>query len=87
MEKRTKALTLKTLADQDWKTQLARKYSNIPEGVEVEVLEEDFVNFFGVWTIVRWNGNRYYVDKKDLAFNYNEGDINEDVNNYMDYFK
>lgn len=76
---RMKAVTLKTLADQDWKTQLARGYSNIPANAVVEVENDDFTNFYGNWCIVKWNGNSYYVSKKDLSFN--ELDIQDAIKN------
>lgn len=63
-----RAVTLKTLADQDWKTQLAQKYPNIPCNVIVEVIEEDFTNFYGTWCRVVWNNTLYYVSKRDLDF-------------------
>lgn len=63
------AVTLKTLADQDWKTQLARGYRNIPAETLVDVINEEFTNFYGTWCEVEWEGRRYYVDKKDLSFN------------------
>ena len=62
-----KAIALKELADEDWKTQHARKYSNIPVGAEVEIIEEDYCNFYGgPWTRVEWKDNWYWVDPKQL---------------------
>ena len=62
-----KAIALEELADEDWKTQLARKYSNIPVGAEVEIIEEDYCNFYGgPWTRVEWKDNWYWVDPKQL---------------------
>ena len=63
------AVTLKTLADQDWKTQLARGYRNIPAETLVNVINEEYRNFYGTWCEVEWEGRHYYVDKKDLSFN------------------
>lgn len=63
-----KAVTLKTLADQDWKTQLAHKYPNIPYNVVVDVIEEEFTNFYGTWCRVVWNKTMYYVSRTDLDF-------------------
>lgn len=63
------AVTLKTLADQDWKTQLARGYRNIPANTLVNVINEEYRNLYGTWCEVEWEGRRYYVDKKDLSFN------------------
>ena len=62
-----KAIALKELADEDWKTQHAQKYSNIPAGAEVEIIKENYYNFYGgPWTIVEWKDNCYYVDPKQL---------------------
>lgn len=62
------AVTKQTLCDQDWKTQLAVKYPNIPANCVVEVVEDNFVNFYGQWAKVIWRNNSYYVDKKSLDF-------------------
>jgi len=52
------AVALEELADEDWKTQLARKYPNIPIGSKVNVLQENYYNWYGgPWTRVEWNGN------------------------------
>lgn len=69
MSERKQAVTLKTLADQDWKTQLARGYRNIPAETLVNVINEEYRNFYGTWCEVEWEGRHYYVDKKDLSFN------------------
>ena len=66
------AATLVTIADQDWKTQLAQGYSNIPMGAVVDVTNDDFTNFYGNWCEVVWNNHHYYVSKKDLTFDENE---------------
>lgn len=86
-----KAVALKTLADQDWKTQLAQGYSNIPTNAVVEVINENYVNFYGSWCEVMWNNRHYYVNKKDLSFD--EGDIayaektKEEIEQYKEKFK
>lgn len=67
------AVALKTLADQDWKTQLAQGYSNIPNGAIVKVTNDEFTNFYGTWCEVLWNDTHYYISKKDLSFD--EGDV------------
>ena len=62
-----KAIALEELTDNDWKTQLARKYQNIPKGAEVDIIQEDYYNFYGgPWTRVEWNGNWYWVDPSKL---------------------
>lgn len=63
-----KALTLKTIADQDWKTQAVQGYQNIPANTIVEVINDDFNNFYGSWCIVEWRRHTYYVDKRFLSF-------------------
>jgi len=58
-----KAIALEELADEDWKTQAARKYPNIPKDSVVDVLQEDYYNFYGgPWTRVEWNDNWYWVN-------------------------
>ena len=62
-----KAIALEELANEDWKTQLALKYPNIPKGAEVGIIEENYYNFYGgPWTRVEWNGNWYWVDPSKL---------------------
>lgn len=57
------AIALEELADEDWKTQAARKYPNIPRGSIVNVLQEDYYNFYGgPWIRVEWSGNWYWVN-------------------------
>ena len=67
------AIALEELADEDWKTQLARKYPNIPKGSIVNVLQEDYYNWYGgPWTRVEWKDNWYWVKAskvKKLEFN------------------
>lgn len=62
-----KAIAIEELANEDWKTQLALKYPNIPKGAEVGIIEENYCNFYGgPWTRVEWNGNWYWVDSSKL---------------------
>lgn len=61
------AIALEELSDEDWKTQAARKYPNIPRGSIVNVLQEDYYNFYGgPWTRVEWSGNWYWVRANKL---------------------
>lgn len=62
------AVAKKSLCDQDWKTQLARGYVNIPENAVVKVIKEDVVNLYGTWVMVEYKGNNYYVSKDDLYY-------------------
>lgn len=62
------AITIKELSNEDWKTQLARGYSNIPANATVKVIETKINNFYGQWCLVEYNGNRYYVSENDLIF-------------------
>lgn len=55
------------MADEDWKTQRARGYPNVPAGSEVEIAEEGMINFYGgPWTRIEWKGNLYWVDPAGL---------------------
>lgn len=60
-----KAIALKELSNEDYRTQLARGYSNIPKGSEVEVLGT-LKNFYGEFARVSYEGNTYYVAPKFL---------------------
>lgn len=55
------------LSDEDWKTQLAKKYGNIPAGAKVTI-EGVVTNFYGTYASVRYNGRHYYVDLDDLEY-------------------
>lgn len=85
------AVALKSLADQDWKTQLAQGYCNIPAGALIQVENEDFRNLYGSWCEVYWNNRHYYVSKNDISFA--EADIEyakrnaEELNKYERLFK
>lgn len=61
-----KAIALKELYDEDWKTQLALKYPNIPKGAEVNVEGENVYNFYGEFARVVYFGRNYYVKKEDI---------------------
>ena len=61
----TTYIAKKELADEDWKTQLALGYKNIPQGAECYFIE--FVrNFYGNYILVEYNNHRYYVNSYDL---------------------
>lgn len=61
-----RAITRRELCDEDWETQLARKYGNIPADTIVEVLGNTN-NLYGRYTKVLYNGNLYYVRPEDLS--------------------
>ena len=62
------AVALREIYDEDWKTQSARKYQNIPAGVRVIVITENYVNLYGgPWTRVMWDENMYWT-KPDSIF-------------------
>ena len=62
-----KAIALEELFDEDWKTQAALKYPNVPEGSIVNVLQEDYYNWYGgPWAKVEWDGNWYWVEPNKL---------------------
>ena len=68
-----KAIALEELSDEDWKTQHAGKYSNIPAGAEVEIIKENFYNFYGgPWTRVEWKDNWYWVNPKSIKKVHND---------------
>ena len=81
------AVALKTLADQDWKTQLAQGYSNIPSGAIVEVINDNYVNFYGVWCEVKWNSVNHYVSKRDLSFDEDDIKIAKQKQNELEQYK
>ncbi len=61
------AIATEDISDEDWKTQLARKYPDIPKGSTVNVLQEDYYNFYGgPWTRVEWNGNWYWTSPGNI---------------------
>ena len=59
-------LAKKELADQNWKSQLAKGYENIPAGAEIEY-EGPMSNFYGNYAKVRYKGRLYYVKHKDIV--------------------
>ena len=62
------AVALREIYDEDWKTQSARKYPNVPAGVRVIVITENYTNFYGgPWTRIIWDGNMYWT-KSDSIF-------------------
>lgn len=59
--------TKKELRDQDWKTQAAHGYENIPKGAIVEF--KDFMtNFYGVFAKVIYKNILYYVDYNGIEW-------------------
>lgn len=66
---KNKAKTLKQLSNEDYKTQLAQKYKDIPKGAFVTVIDDNYQNLYGSFCVVIYNGISYYVKKRDLDFN------------------
>ena len=62
------AQALQELSDEDWKTQMAKGYPNIPKGATVKVIGENFQNYYGTFCEVEYNGTHYYVDPKGIEF-------------------
>lgn len=61
------AITTKELHDEDYLTQSARGYGNIPANTVVEFL--GFTqNLYGSYAKALYNGNLYYVDPEGLHF-------------------
>lgn len=57
--------SVKPLRDNDYKTQLARGYSNVPKNTEI-IYKGRYDNFYGIWAEVEWNGHIYYVYPEDV---------------------
>lgn len=55
-----KFFTKHECSDGDWKTQMARGYSNIPEGRSVHFAKL-WMNMEGVWARVSWQGQTYDI--------------------------
>ena len=55
----------KELADEDWKTQLAKGYKNIPKGAECKFIKS-IRNFYGNYILVEYDNHTYYVNPWDL---------------------
>lgn len=62
-----KCVALKELYDEDWKTQSAHGYPNIPKDAEVPYIET-ITNFYGRYHKVRYLGHTYYVKPDDVIF-------------------
>ena len=61
------AVALCEIYDEDWKTQSARKYPNVPAGARMIVITENYVNFYGgPWTRVMWDGNMYWTNPDSI---------------------
>lgn len=60
-----KAITLCEIADEDFKTQVALGYKNIPANTEVEIVGK-FSNFYGDYTKVKYNNIVYYTKAENL---------------------
>jgi len=58
MQNSVKLKTLKTIRDEDFMTQAALKYPNIPAGEIVEYVKE-FYNLYGHYVRVLWNNRTY----------------------------
>lgn len=50
--------TLQEISDEDWETQLAQGYPNIPKGEKVLYIKT-FRNFYGEYIRIKWNNNYY----------------------------
>lgn len=61
-----KAIALTQLRNEDWKTQMAKGYGDIPQGAEVEYIEK-IKNMYGEFALVEYNGINYYVDPRYIG--------------------
>ena len=55
----------KELADEDWKTQLALGYKNIPKSAECKFIKS-IRNFYGNYILVEYDNHTYYINPWDL---------------------
>ena len=62
------AQALQELSDEDWKTQVAKEYPNIPKGATVKVISENLQNYYGTFCEVEYKGRYYCVDQKGIKF-------------------
>lgn len=61
-----KYIAKRELANDDWKTQYAHGYSNIPKGAEVQMITKVYKCFYGRFSVVKYNGHTYYVNCDDI---------------------
>ena len=61
----TTYIAKKELVDEDWKTQLAGGYGNIPQGAECQFIKSVH-NFYGNYVLVEYNNHTYYVNPQNL---------------------
>lgn len=61
----TKYIAKKELMDEDWKTQLAKGYGNIPQGAKCQFIKSVH-NLYGNYILVEYDNHRYYVNPCDL---------------------
>lgn len=59
-------ITKRELHDEDWKTQCAKGYENIPEGAEV-VFDGEISNCYGTYAKVYYKNRLYYVKADDIT--------------------
>ena len=57
----TTYITKKELADEDWKTQLALGYKNIPKDAKCNFIKT-IHNFYGNYILVEYDNHTYYVN-------------------------
>jgi hypothetical protein len=74
-----KYIAKRELASDDWKTQAAQRFKNIPKGAEVKMIQKEYWNYYGKFSEVEWNGHIYYVGCDDIE----EIDILEKTNEKM----
>lgn len=60
-----KYIAKKELMDEDWKTQLAQGYKNIPQGAEC-IYIKSVNNYYGNYVLVEYDNHTYYVNPKNL---------------------
>ena len=56
-----KAIALRDIENEDWKTRTALQQKPIPMGTEITIIK-DMYNFYGYWYEVDWNNQYMYID-------------------------
>ena len=56
-----KGIAKEELEDENWKSQEALGYKNIPKGSDVEIIDPFFSNLYGNFVEIRYCGRSYYV--------------------------
>ena len=61
-----KYIAKRELASDDWKTQLAQGFKDIPKGAEVKMINKEYRCWYGIFSEIEWHGHTYYVSPNDI---------------------